>query len=90
MIIMSDPLIRELDDYVVFEPGAEEKFLSTNETLKWLQKWLESLEVLPDDLQGEASLESASQRLLDTACALEVKPGITLQWFAVRLNPPDS
>ncbi len=86
---MSDPLIRELDDYVVFEPGGEEKYLNAEETLKWLQRWLESLDELPEDLQGEASLESASQRLLDTACALEVKPGITLQWFAVRLDPPD-
>ncbi len=86
---MSDPLIRELDNYVVLVPGEEEKILTDEETLVWLQDWLASFEVLPEDLRHEKSLSSVAQRLLETACALEVRPGFTLQWFAVRLDPAD-
>jgi Protein CHLORORESPIRATORY REDUCTION 7 len=28
-----------------------------------------------------------AERLLNTACALELEPGFTVQWFAVRLEP---
>ena len=86
---MSDPLIRELDNYVVLVPGEEEKILSSDETLVWLQDWLASFEVLPEDLREEKSLFFAAQRLLETACALEIRPGFTLQWFAIRLEPRD-
>ena len=85
---MSDPLIRASDDYVVLEPGQQEKILTVEETLEWLESWLGQLEDLPKDLQQKPSLAMAAKHLLDTACALEVKPGFTLQWFAVRLDPP--
>ena len=87
---MSDPLIRDSDHYVVLEPGQPERLLSAADTLVWLQNWLQSLDVLPEDLQSQNSLVSAAQRLLDTACELEVGPGLCLQWFAVRLEPPGS
>ena len=84
---MSDPLIRNFDHYVVLEPGKKEKFLTVVETSNWLESWLDKLEELPQDLQDQPSITSAAQRLLDTACDLEIKPGFTLQWFAVRLDP---
>ena len=86
---MSHPLIRSCNNYLVLEPGAKEKILSQRETLKWLESWLTQIEVLPKDLQSQLSLKHAAQRLLDTACDLEIKPGITLQWFAVRLDPQE-
>ncbi len=86
---MSDPLIRACDDYVILEPGSEERFLNAKETLSWLRSWLEQLDHLPEDLQDQPTINHAAQRLLDTACDLEIKPGFTLQWFAVRLDPPD-
>ena len=85
---MSDPLIRACDDYVVIEPGKPEKFLTAQETHLWLKGWLESLEKLPEDLEGQSSTTAAARRLLDTACDLEIKPGFNLQWFAIRLVPP--
>ena len=85
---MSDPLIRACDDYVVLEPNQPEQILSEAETLLWLASWLQSLKHLPQDLQSQPSISAASQRLLDTACELEIKPGFTLQWFAVRLDLP--
>ena len=84
---MSDPLIRACDDYVVLEPGKKERIISAKETLKWLEDWLEKLEEMPEDLKQKNSLHLAAQHLLDTACNLEIKPGINLQWFAVRLDP---
>ena len=86
---MSDPLIHACDDYVVLEPGKEEEFLNKAETLFWLQTWLGKLKTLPKDLQNLSSTKTAAQHLLDTACSLEIRPGFTLQWFAVRLENPD-
>ena len=87
---MSDPLIREIDNYVILEPGQTERFLTSDETLIWLEKWLKKIQTLPKDLQKKSSIKAAAKHLLDTACDLEVYPGFTLQWFAVRLEPPES
>ena len=72
---MSDPLIRACDHYVVLEPAGAERLLTAAETLDWLVAQLEALE---------------AQRLLETACELEWEPGVSVQWFAVRLDPPGS
>ena len=85
---MSDPLIRECDNYVVMEPGKPEQFLNSEETKEWLINWLKGLNELPEDLQDQPSITAAATRLLDTACDLEIKPGFNVQWFAVRLEPP--
>ena len=71
---MSDPIIHDCENYIVMEPGKGEIFLSANETLLWLEKWLDKFEELPFDLKEEPSNKSAAKRLLDTACDLEIKP----------------
>lgn len=85
---MSDPLIRALDHYVVLEPGRPEQLLSAADTLAWLVDQLAGLRALPADLKGLAGPEAQAQRLLDTACELELEPGRVVQWFAIRLEPP--
>jgi hypothetical protein len=87
---MSDPLIRACDDYVVLEPGKPEQLLDVPNTLAWLSRWLKTMEQLPADLADLSSVEAAAQRLLDTACDLELSPGVSIQWFAVRLEPPST
>jgi hypothetical protein len=87
---VSDPLIRELDHYVVLEPGRPQELLSAADTLDWLVQQLQRLPVLPADLEGLADPPSRAQRLLDTACELELEPGVVVQWFAIRLEPPAS
>ena len=87
---MSDPLLRELDHYVVLEPGASERILTADETLAWLENHLAGLEALPADLEGLGDGAQQAMRLLETACALEISPGCSIQWFAVRLEPPAS
>ena len=81
-------MIRACDDYVVLEPGKPEQLLDVPNTLAWLSRWLQTMDQLPDDLADLSSVEAAAQRLLDTACDLELSPGVSIQWFAVRLEPP--
>jgi len=85
VLAVSDPLLRELDHYVVLEPGKGESILSATETLDWLAAHLTALAEPPADL---ADPEARAGRLLDTACELELAPGCAIQWFAVRLEPP--
>tara|TARA_Y100001968_G_scaffold220358_1_gene203208 strand:- start:39 stop:299 length:261 start_codon:yes stop_codon:yes gene_type:complete len=85
---MPDPLIREIDNYVVLVPGENEQLLDRDKTLLWLQSWLNNFDSLPLDLACKSSISEAAQHLLDTACDLEIKPGFTVQWYAVRLQPP--
>ena len=85
---MSDPLIHECDNYVVLEPGVSEKILTEEETKLWLENWLNQFIELPLDLKKQKSIKKAAQHLLNTACNLEIKQGLTIQWFAVRLEPP--
>lgn len=85
---MSDPLLRALDHYVVLEPGGPERILSAAETLAWLEARLAALPSLPADLQALGSAADGARRLLETACELELEPGVAVQWFAVRLEPP--
>ncbi|QVL53253.1 MAG: chlororespiratory reduction protein 7 [Cyanobium sp. M30B3] len=87
---MSDPLIRELDHYVVLEPGGGERILSAAETLQWLERQLATMAAPPSDLQDLPETRLQAERLLDTACELELEPGRSVQWFAVRLEPPGS
>lgn len=85
---MSDPLLRELDHYVVLEPGGAERILTAIETLDWLMLQLATLPEPPADLRELGDPRQQAERLLDTACELELEPGRAVQWFAVRLEPP--
>ncbi len=85
---LSDPLLRELDHYVVLEPGLGERILTAAETLRWLASHVEALGDPPADLADLADPDARASRLIDTACELELAPGCTIQWFAVRLEPP--
>ena len=76
-----------MDNFVVLEPGKDEKFLTPQETVKWLSNWLKSLDELPNDLKEKPSIKAAAEYLLDTACLLEIEPGLNIQWYAVRLDP---
>ena len=74
---------------MVLEPGQPQQLLSAADTLTWLSGWLRKLDALPSDLADQPDLTAAAQRLLDTACDLEISPGVTVQWFAVRLERPN-
>lgn len=73
---------------MVLEPAAAERILTAAETLGWLQEQLAGLAEAPADLRDLPSRAEQAERLLDTACQLELEPGRSVQWFAVRLEPP--
>jgi hypothetical protein len=85
---MSDPLLRELDHYVVLEPACGERLLTAAETEQWLAERLGRLAEPPHDLAHLPTAVERAQRLLATACELELEPGVAIQWYAVRLEPP--
>jgi Protein CHLORORESPIRATORY REDUCTION 7 len=87
---MSDPLLRELDHYVVLEPGGEETILTADATRAWLAGHLAALPRQPEDLAELDDDDARAERLLETACELELEPGLAIQWFAVRLEPPSA
>jgi hypothetical protein len=87
---MSDPLLRELDHYVVLEPGGEDTILTADATRAWLARHLATLPLLPADLVDLRDHDARAGRLLETACELELEPGLAIQWFAVRLERPES
>ena len=77
-----------MDNYVVLVPGESEQILDREETLFWIESWLKNLDELPLDLECKSSIAESAQHLLDTACELEIKPGFTIQWYAVRIESP--
>ena len=73
---------------MVLEPASGERILSAAETLQWLEQQLATMAAPPADLEDLPERRLQAQRLLETACQLELEPGRSVQWFAVRLEPP--
>ncbi|MEM6254022.1 MAG: chlororespiratory reduction protein 7 [Cyanobacteria bacterium P01_D01_bin.156] len=75
------------DIFVLLIPGNEEVFLEPDELLAKLQAMLtEYTGVMPRELEKLGSLEEKATHLRDTACEFEVTPGVSWQWYAVRLE----
>lgn len=84
---MSASMMYEQDLFVLLEPNQPEQFLTAAELLDKLAQLLQDQQDrLPPDLQRLSSVQAQAQRLLDTACELDVGPGQYFQWYAVRLE----
>ncbi|NJN02341.1 MAG: chlororespiratory reduction protein 7 [Leptolyngbyaceae cyanobacterium SL_1_1] len=83
---MPDPIMYQEDTFVLLMPGAAEVFLTPLELQQKLQAILSEQEQLPRDLQKFSTLEDQARHLMNTACEFQLKPGETLQWYAVRLE----
>lgn len=84
---MPDPRMYESDTFVVLAPGAAEEFLTTSELLTRLENVLQQKQHdLPRDLQKFATVPEQASYLLETSCEIELNPGESLQWYAVRLE----
>ncbi len=83
-------MLRELDHYVVLDPRSGESILSAAETVSWLAAQLMAMAGVPADLADLPTAEARAERLLETACELELEPGLAIQWFAVRIEPPSA
>ena len=84
---MPDSLMYEQEMFVLLQPDQPEQFLTAAELLEKLQLILaQRQDNLPPDLQQLASIEAQAQRLVDTACELDVGPGQFFQWYVTRLE----
>lgn len=87
---MANQLLYGNDEYfVLLEPHQEEVILSVEELREKLRAIVpQAAESLPRDVARLPDLEAQVQRLIDTDCELELRPGERLQWYAVRLEKP--
>lgn len=73
--------------FVLLIPGSDQVFLEPDELLAKLKSMLEQYpDPLPRDLQKFDLVDQQAQHLRDTGCEFEVTPGVTWQWYAVRLE----
>ena len=84
---MADATMYSEDMFVLLVPGGDETFLEPDELLDNLKAMLAEYSApLPRDLQKFSSLDDQAKHLRDTACEFEVSPGVSWQWYAVRLE----
>ena len=84
---MADATMYSEEMFVLLVPGDDEIFLEPDELLAKLKNMLEDYSgLLPRDLQKIDSVDQQAKHLRDTACEFEVTPGISWQWYAVRLE----
>jgi hypothetical protein len=84
---MSDATLYSEEMFVLLVPGEDEVFLAPDELVDRLKTELsQHQDNLPRDLRKFTNLEVQAEHLRDTACEFEVRPGVTWQWYAVRLE----
>lgn len=88
---MPDSLMYDEEMYVVLEPELEEQFLTAADLLAKLESVLIACqEELPPDLQQRSTPHEQAQYLINTTCEFNLGPDQFLQWYAVRLEKPES
>lgn len=79
--------LRDQHHFVLLLPTLEEQFLARAELEEFLQRLIgEYPHLLDSDLQRYGTPDSQVQRLIETTCSLEIEPGQSVQWYAVRLK----
>ena len=84
---MSNPLIRASDHYVLLEPDSEEKIVSKQEAILWLNNLLSKTETQTIYQNIEDPDQEFFEELLESTYELEIKLGYVIKWFAVRIEP---
>jgi hypothetical protein len=75
------------DHFVLLEPGQPERILSAEDLRAHLMPLLASHpEALTPDLTKLNTPQAQVQALVDSTCELDLGPGKSLQWYAVRLE----
>ena len=84
---MADATMYSEDMFVLLVPGSGEVFLEPDGLLDKLKSMLADYpDTLPRDLLKFDSVDQQARHLRDTACEFEVTPGVSWQWYAVRLE----
>nr|AUG32060.1 hypothetical protein PLO_045 [Paulinella longichromatophora] len=83
---MLNPLIRDLDYYIVLEPNVHEQILTAEETLLWLIYKLDLFSPPSSLSPHRSSCQIKAQYLLETTSELEFSPGRKLQWYTTSVS----
>ena len=84
---MADSMMYAEDMYVFLTPDAVETFMTPPELLAKLQEVVADYSgAMPRELQKLDSDEVRAKFLLENHCDFEVRPGESVQWYAVRLE----
>ena len=78
----------EGNQYVLLEPGQDERFVTKEELRDVLYHVLDSWEgQLPADLDSMDSLEDCVDYLVDNVCEINLNQDLgALQWYSIRLE----
>jgi hypothetical protein len=80
-------LMYDEEHFVFLQPGQAEQFLTAAEMIETLKKWVtDYADDLPADLTRFTTIEAQVDYLFKTSCELDLGPGKSIQWFAVRLE----
>ena len=86
IFIMSNPLIRSSDHFVLLEPDSKEKIVTKKEAIIWLKNWIQKVESSTIHQNLDYSKEEYFEELLESTYELEIKFGYVIKWFAVRVD----
>ena len=83
---MADHLFDE-NHYVLLMHNCPEEFVTAAELATFLGKLLEAYPAALDaDVMAFPTAAERVERLMQTTCELDIGPGESVQWYAVRLN----
>jgi hypothetical protein len=83
----NNTLMYDEEHFVFLEPGQAEQFLTALEMVEKLRQLVtDYADDLPQDLLRFATIEAQVDYLFKTSCELDLGPGKSVQWFAVRLE----
>jgi hypothetical protein len=84
---MSSASMYSEDHFVLLLPGEVERILSATELTEQLKVWvLHHADALPPDVAQQPSPDAQAEALREGSCELELEPGRTAQWYAIRLE----
>lgn len=83
---MADPIMYQMDGYVVLRHDQSEQLMEPEEIRTFFQDlFRKQPDLLPADLAKLPSQAAQIDRLLEDYCELEIEDGF-LQWYAVRFE----
>lgn len=82
---MTNASLRDESNYVLLMPDQPETFVTATELTAFLAQLVTAYPHIADP--GMASTPTLqAERLIQTTCEVEIAPGETVQWYAVRLS----
>ncbi len=72
---------------MILEPEKKEEIVTKAKAIEWLKEWLTKVDFPRINQNVDFEKEEIIEDFLENTCELEIKPGYTVKWFAVRIDP---